>query len=296
MRKLLLVIIILIGIPFIYLRLNRPPREPISRQIEPGAVYERHVFSEPDVVVHVVEIDLNRTTAAFQVTSTNDANQFDPLKTTSFLNQFDKQIAINGSFYQENEWAGTVQPIGVVISDGIVESNGRSRYPAICISPLSQIRIEASGICSEGTAHGIAGNVLVVNNGVPLNARNSRFPGRANAFRPEPRTAVGLSADGQKMWLVVVDGRQPNYSLGMTMDELAEFMVDLGVDTAVNLDGGGSSTLVTQNWYGRATALNSPVHNGIPTLERPVPTHLGVTLSDGQGSEISDRGSGTGDQ
>ena len=291
-RKLLLFTLVFIVGFFAYFRINRPNREPIVREFDQGVVYERFIFSDPNVVAHVVEIDLNQSNASFKVTSTNEANAFDPLKTTSFLNRFGTQIAINGSFYQEDARSGVVQPIGTVISDGIVENNGRSRYPALCISQTTRITIEESGICPEGTAQGIAGNVLVVNDGVPLNARNSRFPGRGNAFRPEPRTAVGLSADGKTMWLVVVDGRQPNYSLGMTMDELAEFMVGLGVNTAVNLDGGGSSTLVTQNWYGRATVRNSPVHNGIPTLERPVPTHLGVTVREGD-VEIGDRRSGS---
>ncbi|MEM7332161.1 MAG: phosphodiester glycosidase family protein [Chloroflexota bacterium] len=278
MRNLLVILFILIVTPILFVRLNRPLRQPVEKQIDVGTRYERFVFSGPNIVAHVVEIDLNQTQATFKVTSTDEADQFEPLKTTSFLNQFGSQIAINGSFYQVNRQSGAFQPIGMVISDGVVENNGRSRYPALCISNSNQIGIEAAGICPEGTAQGIAGNVLVVNNGNAINARNSRFPGRANAFRPEPRTAVGLSEDGRTMWLVVVDGRQPSYSVGMTMDELGEFMAGLGVETAVNLDGGGSSTLVTQNWYGRATTLNSPVHNGIPTLQRPVPTHLGVTL------------------
>ncbi len=288
MRNLLIIFCTLILIPILYVRLNRPNRQPIQRQIDQGTVYEKHVFSNPNVIAHVVRIDLNLTNAEFKVTSTTEGNEFTPLKTTSFLDQFNTQFAINGSFYQVNRQSGAFQPIGVVISDGIVENNGRSRYPALCIAPNNQISIEPSGICPEQTTQGIAGNVVIINDGTPLNARNSRFPGRANAFRPEPRTAVGLSEDGQTMWLVVVDGRQGNYSQGMTIDELAQFMVDLGVDTAVNLDGGGSSTLVTQNWFGRAKTLNSPVHNGIPTLQRPVPTHLGVTLSEiPSGTEIN---------
>jgi exopolysaccharide biosynthesis protein len=56
------------------------------------------------------------------------------------------------------------------------------------------------------------------------------------------RTAVGVLAD--KRWIfVVVDGKQPGYSLGMTMTELAELMHSLGCIDALNLDGGGSSTM-----------------------------------------------------
>ncbi|MDT7546695.1 MAG: hypothetical protein QOE99_2805 [Actinomycetota bacterium] len=58
----------------------------------------------------------------------------------------------------------------------------------------------------------------------------------------QPRTAVGVTADG-KMLLVVVDGRQPGYSVGMTLQELADLMQSLGAQNAINLDGGGSSTM-----------------------------------------------------
>lgn len=61
--------------------------------------------------------------------------------------------------------------------------------------------------------------------------------------RTHPRTGVGITADGQIL-LVVVDGRQPGYSTGMTMQEFARLFLDLGAVDAMNLDGGGSSTMV----------------------------------------------------
>jgi large repetitive protein len=59
-----------------------------------------------------------------------------------------------------------------------------------------------------------------------------------------PRTAVGIRADGTVI-LVVVDGRQEGYSVGMTLEETAALMLELGAIDALNLDGGGSTTLVT---------------------------------------------------
>ncbi|MEM9711586.1 MAG: phosphodiester glycosidase family protein [Actinomycetota bacterium] len=66
-----------------------------------------------------------------------------------------------------------------------------------------------------------------------------------------PRTAVGQRADGSWV-LVTVDGRRDD-RLGMTIAELTDLLVALGVDTAINLDGGGSSALV-----GLGTVRNSP--------------------------------------
>ncbi|MEJ5253197.1 MAG: phosphodiester glycosidase family protein [Chthonomonadetes bacterium] len=67
-----------------------------------------------------------------------------------------------------------------------------------------------------------------------------------------PRTAVGITADG-KLLLVTVDGRQPMAG-GMTLHELARLMIDLGATDAINLDGGGSTTLAVRG----GLVINSP--------------------------------------
>lgn len=59
------------------------------------------------------------------------------------------------------------------------------------------------------------------------------------------RTAIGVSRDGSRLWVVSIDGRQGD-SHGMTIQELARLMADLGAYNAVNLDGGGSTTLVAR--------------------------------------------------
>ena len=67
-----------------------------------------------------------------------------------------------------------------------------------------------------------------------------------------PRTAVGITADGRLLW-VTVDGRQPPYSDGMSLAELADLMARLGAHNAINLDGGGSTTMVV-----RGIVVNRP--------------------------------------
>lgn len=58
-----------------------------------------------------------------------------------------------------------------------------------------------------------------------------------------PRTAVGLDVQRALLWIVVVDGRQMPHSAGMSLPELTELFLSLGVDEALNLDGGGSSAM-----------------------------------------------------
>ncbi len=65
----------------------------------------------------------------------------------------------------------------------------------------------------------------------------------AFADRRHPRAAIGVDRKGV-IHLVAVDGRQPAYSDGMTLEELADFMLAHGITDAMNLDGGGSTTLV----------------------------------------------------
>jgi exopolysaccharide biosynthesis protein len=72
----------------------------------------------------------------------------------------------------------------------------------------------------------------------------------------QPRTAVGV-IDANHPVFVVVDGRSPGYSEGVTLTELAEILQDLGATTAYNLDGGGSSTMVFDG-----EVVNDPLGKG----------------------------------
>jgi hypothetical protein len=87
-----------------------------------------------------------------------------------------------------------------------------------------------------------------------------------------PRTAAGFDASGKWLFLVVVDGRQPGYSEGMTLGELADFMVQLGTNRAINLDGGGSSVMLIADENGRLQVVNQPSGRFL----RPVPVLIGV--------------------
>ena len=80
----------------------------------------------------------------------------------------------------------------------------------------------------------------------------------SNITGSNPRTAIGVSKDGNTLYLVTVDGRQVS-SIGMTQTELAEFLKEKGVYNAINLDGGGSTTMVARN-LGEAVikTVNSP--------------------------------------
>lgn len=84
-------------------------------------------------------------------------------------------------------------------------------------------------------------------------------PSSGQATTRAPRTAIGISADGTKVFMVTADGRQPGFANGMTITELADYMILVGADRAINLDGGGSTTMVSQKQpFGLPTLTNRP--------------------------------------
>jgi hypothetical protein len=106
---------------------------------------------------------------------------------------------------------------------------------------------------------------------------------RTFADERHPRTAIGYSQNGQILFLVAVDGRQPGYSVGMSLQELAEFMRSRLTDFSfakenayqgLNLDGGGSTTMVVAG-----QVVNSPSD---PTGERPVANALLVVAPEAE--------------
>ncbi len=126
------------------------------------------------------------------------------------------------------------------------------------------VRIDLAG---DGAAQwravqeAVAGGPWLVRNGKPVapDAMPGGFNLQSFIERRHPRTAVGRTAQGEILW-ITVDGRQPQ-SQGASLSELAQIMARYGAVEAINLDGGGSSTLVVRN-----LVINSPSDG----VERPV--------------------------
>ncbi|MTE18551.1 multidrug transporter [Streptomyces sp. TRM43335] len=142
--------------------------------------------------------------------------------------------------------------------------------PGTAVSWEYELRTEDGGTAPD-TAVGGRG-VLVVD-GEPQN-----WDGRPNNTAA-PRTAVGFSRDGTTLHVLTVDGRQAA-SGGVTLTELAEMMDDLGAHNALNLDGGGSSTLVVREPGSDTLRVENSPSDG---SEREVPNGLAVTAPDGSG-------------
>lgn len=96
--------------------------------------------------------------------------------------------------------------------------------------------------------------------------------GETSFFARHPRTGVGTTASGEVL-LVTVDGRQPGYSVGMTPYRFAKLFVSLGANYALNLDGGGSTTMVVNGRIINRVSDGSerPVSSALLLLPGPDP-------------------------
>ena len=104
---------------------------------------------------------------------------------------------------------------------------------------------------------GIGGGPLLVQDGKPVADPAAPAPEETDVRNPV--TAVGVSADGATLWLVVVDGRRPALSIGLTRPQLAALFVAIGANTAMAFDSGGSSEMVIRHEGDAAVSVaNSP--------------------------------------
>lgn len=99
--------------------------------------------------------------------------------------------------------------------------------------------------------------------------------GNAGFRQLNPRSAIGIDRGATRAWIAVIDGRQPGYSMGMTLRQVGALMQALGATHALNLDGGGSSALVVRRPGGTAAPVNRPsdpteraVGNALAVLSR----------------------------
>lgn len=261
---------------------HRPRPESVRRTLFTGVEYTRDVRCKPrPVIIHVVKVALGAPGIGFLVTP-GDPRKLRPLQartTSQFLREFGLQVAINGDFFFP--WHSTapwdyyphvgdpVELEGFAASRGTVYSDHpvKNEFPTLYLSRDNRVRFEKP---NGPVYNAISGLLMLLRDGKPV-------PLPANIYdTPEPRTAVGVDRERKHLILVVVDGRQPNYSEGVSMEELAEISRTYGASDALNLDGGGSSTLVIEGPDRKPEELNCPIDNHIPGRERPVANHLGV--------------------
>jgi len=261
---------------YAWVNLHPQPR-PANQTLFKGIEYVRQVRQSPrPMVIHIIHVDLQQPGIGFLVTP-GDPDQELPLtaRTTSqFLREFRVQLAINGdgftpwwsnSIFDYYPHSGDrVDPIGFAASLGTAYSDPTDAEPVLYIARTNRARFNTP-IGKIFSA--ISGNLMLVEQGRLVTSLDSE---------PQPRTAIALDKAGKRLIIVVVDGRQPRYSQGATLVELGEIILEQGGYFGMNLDGGGSTTLVKMDANGKPELLNSPIEQQIPGRQRPVGNHLGI--------------------
>lgn len=219
--------------------------------------------------MHALRVDLRAPHVSLFVTPDNGDAELDTdgRTTASFLKRYRVQAAINASpFRPVVMWPAAQDVLGLSVSGGDLYSPAHGNYHAVLIGPGNRVRFARPPFDLDGVEHAAGGFGMVLVDG--------RIVGADDALHP--RTAIGVGADGRWCYLMVIDGRQPGYSEGVTTAELGAWMRRLGCDDALNLDGGGSTAMVIEGDDGEPRTLNRPINAGIPGLQRIVANHIGV--------------------
>jgi Phosphodiester glycosidase len=280
-----LLLTVFLSLPFIFYGIPHwlRPSGNESRSLFQGIDYRREVRSVPrPLVIHTVAIDLTAPGIEVLVTPGNAADNTETnAKTTSeFLQAFKLQLAVNANFFwyfrEKTPWdyfpksGDRVNTVGQSISNGVSYSEAELDWSVLCFSSTHRASIVSEGMCPIGTRQAVAGSTTLVDKGEFLETRQDT----ADSDGLYSRTVVAVDRSGERLWIIAVDDKQPLYSEGVTLAEMTDLVMELGAYTAVNLDGGGSTTLVSEMRSG-VRVLNAPIHTKIPMRERPVANHLG---------------------
>lgn len=142
-------------------------------------------------------------------------------------------MAMNGDFYNMQN----AQPLGYLIMEGnvIQENNGAASEPYFAVLKDGTYAIRDAGTDCSDVLEAVSGPCYLVKDGQVNHNGDSLIP----------VNSIGLKADGTVVTFMA-DGRQRPYSVGMTMNEQAEFLAAQGVVNAIYLDGGGSATYASK--------------------------------------------------
>jgi exopolysaccharide biosynthesis protein len=210
------------------------------------------------VTYYVADVVLSDATVLQSAFADNSFGENITETTSATAAAHDAVFAINGDYYGFRD-------TGIVIRNGVVYRDEGARqglafYRDGTVQVYDETSTTAAQLVADGVWNTLSFGPAVLEDGqvvdgiedveVDTNVGNHSIQGE------QPRTAVGIIGTNHLVF-VVVDGRSPGYSAGVTMTGLAEIMQGLGATTAYNLDGGGSSTM-----YFNGQLVNDPLGQG----------------------------------
>ncbi|MCJ8013416.1 phosphodiester glycosidase family protein [Paenibacillus sp. KQZ6P-2] len=168
-------------------------------------------------------------------------------KVSSMVKRTGAIAGVNAGGFADPNWKGNgFKPIGIVISQGKLYYNGLGNSSSTQVVGIDKTGKMIAGnyslkeLSKMGVQEAVTFQPRIIVNGKGLIKNASEGWGIA------PRTAMGQRADGAILF-VVIDGRQPSYSIGANLYDVQQIMLKHGAVIAANLDGGSSTVLVKDN-------------------------------------------------
>ncbi|MEA4813858.1 MAG: phosphodiester glycosidase family protein [Oscillospiraceae bacterium] len=217
-------------------------------------------YREYDTDIYVADVKLSSADALSTALADSTYGKNITETTSSIADEANAILAINGDYYSARS--------GYVIRNGVLyrsTSAGKNQEDLVIwddgtFDIISEGDCTAQELLDKGAQQVLSFGPGLVENGEMAVDENDEV---AKAKTSNPRTAIGMIEKLHYVF-VVADGRTDE-SEGLSLYELAQFMKSLGADTAYNLDGGGSSTMVFNG-----KVVNNPTTNGKNICERKV--------------------------
>lgn len=223
----------------------------------------RHIFRTTAVPqrIHILEVDLANPKIRLRATRSEHRKRV----VSSFADLYGCQMAVNGDFFSFTDYSTSGLAVGHAEAWSDSPDTASQGFVAFGVDNRVGISAPAAVVNppKDWMSDVVGGRPLIVKDGARI-----VFDNCTGFCARNPRTAVGFNED--TLYLVVVDGRSAS-SVGMSLNELGQLMVDLGATRALNLDGGGSSTMYVKKEGG---VQNSPSDG----IQRVVANHLGVCV------------------
>ena len=217
-------------------------------------------YRENNTTIYVADVQINNPALLKTAFANNSYGKNITKKTSTIAENVNAILAINGDYYG-------VQENGYVLKNGtIYRSTAEKNQEDLVIYDDGTFEIinesdeDINTLLANGAYNILSFGPALVKNGEISVSKNEEV---GKSMASNPRTAIGVIDDLHYVF-VVSDGRT-NLSEGLSLYELAEFMKEIGVTTAYNLDGGGSSTM-----YFNGKVVNNPTTNGNKISERSV--------------------------
>ena len=232
----------------------------------PGVRYLKRTTSKP-WRIHVAKVDLCAAGVKIRATASGERKR----TASSFGGLVGANVVVNGDFFSYSTYGTS----GLAVGKGARWSDTNDSYRTFVAFGADRVAVDPPG-SNVGTSppswisQAVGGNPNIVVDGKALTSFSASVCGQRH-----PRTAAGISRDRKTLYLAVVDGRW-SASIGMTCAELGSLMAGLGAHEAINLDGGGSSSM----WLKGKGVVNHPSDGA----QRVVANHLAIIAPGGKGA------------